>query len=238
MTGQDLRGIVFDKDGTLFDFNATWGRWTLGLLTEEAGGDDTLVEVLAAELGYDIANCTFLPGSAIVSHTTAEIADLMLPHLPPQPKSELVARLDGRTAHAPQLEATPLRPFLADLRARGFVLGIATNDSETPARAHLAASGIEDHFDFIAGADSGHGYKPGPGQLIAFSEAVGLAPDVVAMVGDSVHDLMAARAAGMRAVGVLTGLADTAELSPHADIVLPSIAGLPAWLASLTSPSD
>jgi phosphoglycolate phosphatase len=52
------------------------------------------------------------------------------------------------------------------------------------------------------------------------------------MVGDSLHDLHAGRAAGMRTVGVLTGPAPRAELSPEADIVLGSIAELPDWLAT------
>jgi phosphoglycolate phosphatase len=32
-----IKGIIFDKDGTLFDFNATWGAWTRGMLEAEAG---------------------------------------------------------------------------------------------------------------------------------------------------------------------------------------------------------
>jgi phosphoglycolate phosphatase len=60
---------------------------------------------------------------------------------------------------------------------------------------------------------------------------MGLVPADVVMVGDSLHDLMAARAAGMHAVGVLTGLAEAAILAPFADAVLPDIGALPEWLA-------
>ena len=49
------------------------------------------------------------------------------------------------------------------------------------------------------------------------------------MVGDSTHDLIAGRAAGMQTVGVLTGMAE-AELAPLADAVLPDIGHLPDWL--------
>ena len=227
-----IRGILFDKDGTLFDFNATWGAWTLQLLTEEAGGDPLLLETLAAELGFDPEARRFRRDSLVIASTTAEVAEAILPHLPPQPISALIARLNARSMDVPQIEATPLGPFLQGLGAAGYRLGIATNDSEAPARAHLAAAGIEAAFHFIAGADSGHGWKPGPGQLFAFAEATDLAPEEVVMVGDSTHDLLAAQAAGMPAVGVLTGLATEADLAPLAAAVLPSIAALPAWLAA------
>ena len=87
-----------------------------------------------------------------------------------------------------------------------------------------------DAFDFVAGYDSGFGAKPGPGQLQAACEYFGCAAGAAVMVGDSLHDLMAGRAAGMRTVGVLTGLAARAELSPLADAVLPDIGHLPGWL--------
>ena len=85
--------------------------------------------------------------------------------------------------------------------------------------------------DFIAGCDSGHGAKPQPGQLLAFAERIGLSPDRIVMVGDSTHDLIAGRSAGMQTVAVLTGLAEAAVLAPYADAVLPDIGHLPAWLA-------
>ena len=49
-----IAGILFDKDGTLFDFNATWSAWTRAMLVAEAGDDPILCERLAAALGYDM----------------------------------------------------------------------------------------------------------------------------------------------------------------------------------------
>ncbi|MEM7090648.1 MAG: HAD-IA family hydrolase, partial [Pseudomonadota bacterium] len=92
-------------------------------------------------------------------------------------------------------------------------------------------AGIREHFDFIAGYDSGHGFKPGPGQLLAFAAHVGVDPSRVAMVGDSLHDLQAGRAAGMVTIGVLTGLAGADVLAPMADVVLPDIGHIPGWLS-------
>jgi len=107
-----------------------------------------------------------------------------------------------------------------------------TNDTEYGARAHLGAAGVLERFDFIAGFDSGHGAKPAPGPLLAFARAVSVAPDRVVMVGDSTHDLIAGRRAGMACIGVLTGTALAEDLAPFADAVLPDIGHLPGWLAA------
>ena len=71
------------------------------------------------------------------------------------------------------------------------------------------------------------------GQLKAFCAAHGLSPARVAMVGDSTHDLHAGRAAGMKAVAVLTGIARAEALAPEADVVLPDIGHLGDWIDSL-----
>ena len=106
------------------------------------------------------------------------------------------------------------------------------------ARRHLTDAGVLHLFDFIAGCDSGWGGKPAPGQLVAFAAYLGIDPAQAAMVGDSTHDLHAARAAGMASVAVLTGVADIAELQPHADVVLPDISGLAGWLDQISREND
>jgi phosphoglycolate phosphatase len=70
---------------------------------------------------------------------------------------------------------------------------------------------------------------------LAFARQLRLDPTRVVMVGDSLHDLNAGRAAGMRTVAVLTGVAGRAELHEHADIVLTNIGGLEAWLDQIRS---
>lgn len=223
-----IRGLIFDKDGTLFDFGATWGAWSRGLIEDESGGDPALAARLADALGYDLGTGRFRPGSVAIASTPETVARTLLPLLPGLALGDLVARMDDRARACPQVEAAPLRPLLSALRDRGLTLGVATNDSEAPARAHLA--GVADLLPFVAGYDSGHGAKPGMGQLLAFAAWAGLAPAACAMVGDSLHDLHAARAAGMRAVAVLTGVAGHGELAPAADVVLDSVADLPGWL--------
>jgi len=224
-----IDGIVFDKDGTLFDFRASWGRWArdfiAGLAVDAGHG-----RALADAIGYLPEERSFRPDSVVIAATAADIAAALLPHLPGRGQQELTAAIDTAAAGVTMEQAVPLVPLLSALKARGLRLGVATNDSEAPARAHLAANGLTGLFDFIAGYDSGYGPKPGPGMCRAFAQSQGLDPARVLMVGDSRHDLEAGRAAGMRPVAVLTGIATADDLAPLAEIVLPDIGALPDWI--------
>ena len=226
----DTLGLIFDKDGTLFDFRATWGGWSRRLLEKLAAENGASATVLGAVIGYDMASGDFVPGSPVIAHTVSEIAALMLPHLPGMELDRLVADMNQLALGADLVEATPLLPLFTELSVRRLKLGLATNDGEAPARSHLKTAGVGGLFDFIAGFDSGHGAKPDAAPLLAFARQVGLDPASVAMVGDSRHDLLAGRQAGMRTVGVLTGIAKAADLADLADVVLPDIGHLPAWL--------
>ncbi|MHC0054425.1 HAD family hydrolase [Actibacterium sp. D379-3] len=228
-----IGGILFDKDGTLFDFQATWGVWAGAFLAEIACDDRDRAQLLGEAIGFDYGARRFAPDSPVIAGTPGEVAEFLLPHLPGMTPAALITRMNTAAANAPMQEATPLAPLLSALAGRGLKLGVATNDAEAPARAHLAAAGVEARFDFIAGFDSGHGAKPGPGQLFAFADTVGLDPACVLMVGDSRHDLIAGRAAGMGTVGVLTGMARAADLADLADAVLPDISHLPTYLTGL-----
>ena len=229
-----IDAVIFDKDGTLFDFRASWGAFTENLLAALATGPGHAAE-LARVLGFNPSERLFAKDSIVIGHTTPEIADILHPYLSGISLAGLNARMDALSAATAMVPAVALRPVLAGLRARGLRLGLATNDTEHPARTHLERAGVLDLFDFVAGCDSGWGGKPAPGQLVAFAGRFGLDPAQVAMVGDSRHDLEAGRAAGMRRVAVLTGIATAADLAPFADVVLPDIAGLGGWIDGLAA---
>lgn len=233
---RDIGGIVFDKDGTLFDFEATWAGWCAGFIAGLAQGDPVRAAALAHGLGFDLRATRFERSSPIIAGTMEAILRVLTACLPERDALDLRAHVLTSTAAAEQVPAAPLAPLLDRLRDAGLTLGLATNDAEAPARAHLTRAGVLDRFAFFAGYDSGHGAKPGPGQLDAFCRATGLAPGRVLMVGDSTHDLRAGRAAGMQTVAVLTGPALAHDLSPFADAVLDDIAALPAWLGLADAP--
>lgn len=225
-----IEAIVFDKDGTLFDFEATWSPWASAFVRRMCEGDEEKAAQMGRIIGFDLASGRFDAGSVVIAGTPEDILDVFAQAIPDLAYDDLLELINSEAEAAPMAEAVPLAPLLDGLKGRGLALGVATNDAEAPAVAHLSAVGVHDRFDMILGSDSGFGGKPAPGQLLAFCDKLGIAPERSVMVGDSLHDLRAGAAAGFLRVGVLTGMATEDDLRDHADVVLPDIGHLPAWL--------
>lgn len=226
-----IRAVIFDKDGTLFDFHASWGAWTRSVVAALTNSP-ARAQMLATRLGFDLAAGQFAPSSIVIAHTTFEIAEDIARALDHPDLPALKRQLEDLALTTPMVPAVDLPLVIGGLRKTGLKIGLATNDTERPARRHLDMAGVLDLFDFVAGCDSGWGGKPAPGQLMAFAAACGCDPAQIAMVGDSVHDMDAGRQAGMACVAVLTGIADRGALDPHSDVVLTDISQLAAWVAA------
>ncbi|MDA9566351.1 HAD family hydrolase [Planktomarina temperata] len=231
----NIRGVIFDKDGTLFDFQSTWGIWTAQVLARIAGSDEALLQQLAEALGYDTQTRRVQPGSVIVAATPMDIAAVVNDCIPALSQAQICEWLNEEAKTAPQVLVTDLHRLTAELRRINLGLCVMTNDAEAPARTHLASVQASGLFDFVIGSDSGFGAKPQAAPLLALADKMEIPAAACVMVGDSTHDLRAGRAAGMRAVAVLTGLAEADELAPLADAVLPDVSHLPAWISAQNS---
>ncbi len=235
-----IRAILFDKDGTLIDYRATWqaaNRAAAADLAAAAGRGDAFADELLRRLGHEPATGEFAADSPLLWATTAEIAVRWSrePELAGLADvRERVERTFADHAAFPPVPVTDLGALFDRLAARGLRLGVATMDSTASAEATLARLAVRDRIAFLAAADSGFGLKPDPGMVLGFCTALGLAPAEVLVVGDHPADLAMARAAGAGlAVAVLTGGCPPAALQGLADLVLPSIAelekGLDGW---------
>lgn len=233
-----IRGVLFDKDGTLIDFQKSWGPVMSLVAGAIAEGDPALTETLLRVGGHDPDTGVTAAGSLLAAGTAVEVAAAWGPLIGADDLDALAGDIDaGFQRHGPDY-ATPVPQLvetLTTLGDRGLPLGLATSDSHGAAVAGLTRLAILDRFRFVCGFDSGHGIKPQPGMVLGFCAAVGLAPAEVAVVGDNTHDLEMARAAGAGLrVGVLTGTGRRAELAPLADLILPGIAALPDALDDWT----
>lgn len=229
-----IKGLLFDKDGTLFDYQTTWGPWAQKFIALLSKGNSSLEVELADAFEFDLATGRFLTHSHFIADTSEQVFDSVLSVVTDITRNELEAIYYESTSSAALVPPVPLGPLLERFSSGGLKLGIATNDHEEAAYGQLRSADVVSHFDFIAGFNSGFGAKPEPGMQFAFCDAMDLAPENVAMVGDSTHDLESGRRANMPTIGVLTGMATREELEPYATVVLNHIGEIPDWLEMAT----
>ncbi len=237
-----IKAVLFDKDGTLIDFRATWVAAYRGVtqeLAEKAGGGRELAHRLLRRAGYDPDTDSFADDSPLLWATSELVAalwesDPAIEHL--GDVRGVVQEHFGDHRRYPPVPIGDLAGLLERLRGRRLWLGIATMDSTEKAKATAANLGIAGYFDFIVGADAGHGRKPGPGMVHAFCRAVDCAPAETLVVGDSRADLAMARNAGCgAAVAVRTGGTPPHLLVDLADAVIEDVQELDALLDRLAA---
>jgi phosphoglycolate phosphatase len=243
MTGdiraQTIAGILFDKDGTLIGYDASWGPVNRELARIAAKDDPALADQLLAACGMDPVTGKVQPDSLLAAGNTAQISAGLIAAGSTCDLAELTARLDRLFTEATEyaVPVTDLKALFGRLHARGYRLGIASSDNEQSIRQTARRFGIEDYVDFIAGYDSGFGTKPEPGMVLGFCDAIALAPSRIAVVGDNNHDLHMARnaGAGLR-VGVLTGTGSRQSLSADCDYCFDDITALESLLPQAPAP--
>ncbi len=229
-----IKAILFDKDGTLIDFNGTWHALYKSLALEVAKDDDVHADHLMHIGGFSKASNSFRAGSELAAGTTPGIVRLWLPNASADDFSFWRARLDKAFIEEGPVAAVPvagLHETINTLHAAGIMLAVVTNDLEQSAENTLVRFGIRDKFVAVLGYDSVANPKPHAEPVHKFCQENGLTPDQVLVIGDNSHDIEMARNAGAGyAIGVLTGTGTHDVLSQDSDAVLGSIAELPAWL--------
>ncbi len=229
-----ISGVLFDKDGTLVDYDATWRPTNWRAARRLARGDEAIARQLLTVGGHDPSSDQIAPHTPLSAGTSLEIATLWAPLLGRSDVGAMAREIDAAFMAGALENLTPvagLAETLQALHAAGTVLGVATSDSEAAAHKNLEQLGITGLFSFVCGYDSGHGAKPQPGMIRAFCASCGLDAGAVAMVGDSHHDLEMGRAAGVGLnIGVLTGPAPRSDLESLADEVLADLRGVPGLI--------
>jgi len=123
-----------------------------------------------------------------------------------------------------------VRESLESLADSGGRLGVVTSKQRASARRSLECCGLGDLFEVLVGADDVDHGKPAPDPVLLALERLGARAERAVYVGDSPHDISAARAAGTRTAAVLWGSLSRAELEPHKpDVWIDH----PTWLGEL-----
>ena len=126
-----------------------------------------------------------------------------------------------------------VREGLDYLKSAGYKLGCVTNKVSQFTLPLLKDLGVHDEFEIIICGDTLAEKKPHPMPLLHAAEFFGVKPENALMVGDSISDVKAARAAGFQIVCMSYGYnhgVDIREANP--DAVIDSMAQLQAILES------
>lgn len=185
------RGVIFDLDGTLADS----------------------LEDIASAMNRTLAGHGFPvhPISAYRTFVGEGVRKLVERALPPGHEHLREPFLSAYQADYAEhlLDATRLFPGIPEvldgLSAAGVPMGVLSNKTDRPTRRIVEALCGQWTFAAVVGERPGVPRKPDPSSALALADALGAPPEAVAFVGDTSVDMLTARAASMRPVGVLWG---------------------------------
>ncbi|MCE2657114.1 MAG: phosphoglycolate phosphatase [Rubrivivax sp.] len=230
--GQRIAGLLFDLDGTLLDTAGDIAQALARALADRGlpapapaqvrnmigRGAPTLVRRASEALGLGLGD-----------EAQAQVLQGFFQHY------EQLQQAEG---YAPTVYPGVLEG-LTMVRAAGLRMGVVTNKQHRFAQHLLAHRGIAPLLDIIVGGDTCERRKPDPQPLLWAASQLGLPPEQMLMVGDSVNDVSAGLAAGMSVVAVPYGYnegQDPRLLPAHGMVEtmaeLPSLLGLPGAKAA------
>ena len=228
-----VEGLLFDKDGTLIDFSGSWLRpiKEIARLVSEHAGDPALEMQLLVDGGYLPEEDRWAQDSTIAFDTSESLFQRWGRMTSPELVQSLVPEMREIVYESMHhlVPAIPNPGTLLSQLAQNYQLGVASMDDEINVNRTLEQLGITHLVAFSCGADSGFGLKPGPGMVDAFCRQTGLAPHETAVIGDGLHDLQMARAAGAISIGITSGASSADTLEPYADILLRDIGELGSY---------
>jgi phosphoglycolate phosphatase len=162
----------------------------------------------------------------------------------------LIGQLDGEPPDADYARAYPIflelyaentskrsrlypgiREGIDWLKSQGYLLGCVTNKAAQFTLPLLEDLGVRDDFGVVVSGDTLPVKKPDPAPLLHAAQHFGVTPAESLMVGDSVSDVKAARAAGFQIVCMSYGYNHGVDIrTAHPDAVIDSLVELRALL--------
>lgn len=230
------KAIIFDKDGTLIDFDTFWVGVSVNALSEVLAHleiHDVPIDELLETLGVH-DGVTDIDG-ALCKGTYAQIGRLVYDVLcrygygfDCDKVTELVIEAYNKNSDSGEVKPTcsDLSDVLLRLKSQNIKLAVVTVDNETITRKCLKKLGIEELFDKIYTDDGITPPKPDPYCAIDFAKSVGVGLENLVMVGDTMTDIKFAQNAGIKVIGVSKSDKNKEKLSPYAEAVISELSVL------------
>ena len=212
------RAIIFDLDGTLVDTVGT--RVDSWMAVFRKFGIDPDPEFLAPLIGSD------------GKYLARMVAEHYGVRLKPGDDAEIdiQAGNEFRVLNADPRPLPAVHDLLESLTERGMPWAVATSSLPDDARESVLSLGLRSMPLICDGADVEHA-KPAPDLLLKAAHLLEVEPAETWYVGDSRWDMVASKAADMRAIAVLTGATTEDSLTEAgADVIYPTLAEFMAEL--------
>lgn len=236
----NIEAIIFDKDGTLIDFDAFWVAVSAKALQDvlkTLHREDISVEEILSALGVR-DGITDIDG-VLCKGTYKQIGEIVHKilkeknfDLPCAEIEKLVIDAYNRYVGAGEIKPTcpDLKEVLTWLKQRNIKLAVITTDNDFITLQCLKKLGVEELFDKIYTDDGNTPTKPNPYCALDFCKICDVNKERVLMVGDTLTDMNFAKNAGITAIGLAKSNRNKEMLAPFADIVLSRISDLPMLL--------
>ncbi|MBQ8526505.1 MAG: HAD family hydrolase [Clostridia bacterium] len=225
----NVKGIIFDKDGTLMEYEAFWVK------IAEAAVTDALVKIGAdTALLYDIMKASgcedgvAAADGVMCSGTYKDFSDIMWEildkHGTSVEKDVLLKQItESYYASFSMGEVVPvcdnLRDVLVKIKSKGIKIALVTNDSVKGTEHCLEILGISHLFDKVYADDGIAPAKPDPYRINQFCSEENISPENVIVVGDTIADMLFAKNAGVAAVGVAKNEHNRKILEQYAPVI-------------------
>jgi phosphoglycolate phosphatase len=226
-----IKGILFDKDGTLLQFGTIWIKVVEEIIDDllkmiGKTGNRDLQKQLCLSIG--LRNGEVDEKGHLASGTTLDIANAFQAVLPKQipllhqwVSENILKKMKQLIEYVKPV--CNLTSLFSAIKQKGVIIGIATADDYETTVFCLHHLGIKNEIQFLGTADL-YEKKPGAQVVEKFCEQFGLEKEEVAVVGDTVVDLKTAQNSKVRyGIGVLSGVGSKQELQSLADFVIPNV---------------
>lgn len=225
--------IIFDKDGTLMDFDAFWVsvsasavKEVLSFVGKEEINIEEILNAFGVENGVTDIDGILCKGTyedlgialyeILKKHkcgkTTEEIIDMLT-----------IAYKNNSGSGVVKPICKNIKDILRKLKNEGRKLVVVTTDNYEITYKCLEELGIKELFDVVFADDGIMPTKPDPSCILQYFKNNGISADRAIMVGDTITDVRFARNVGMNVIGVGATEKNRKRLMSYADYVINDI---------------
>lgn len=236
-----IRGILFDKDGTLFNYGEVWGsvidhmlRTSIPMKRLSDEKKEQCLHSFEVVIGVDKDGNNY-PDGILFRHNNIPAAVFRLVniclkyHLSIYKVTKVFLNLMKRSDYGvdekiKKMNFSNVKSVFRACKDRGMIIGIVTNDIYKSTNLFIERMGVEDLISYVRCGDSDCKKKPNPEAIKQFCDEYEISEDEVAVVGDTIIDMEFAKNGKVGySVALLSGSGDVEALKKISNVMYPEL---------------